>query len=410
MQNSQFFHHFTFKPKKLLEERIRVEKQFEDIDKDIALHRSHTQLPKLLEKIRNTAFDKIADLAQSLTKVDIRLLVYEYPYPDEESKTRRKINKILTTRYTGVVGKTAWDLFQQDISDPFLQELIRDSYFKEPQTFLGIKEEMLAPFRKAMENKLSIIEGLIPHMLKSNIKTEQILKEWKVKSDSVLEGALLKGMFQRGLHKDFIISRDGETYIAKCLETFSMGEYKMLLKIYIEARSYEEFHPTIMHDATKYRIGDPREKQELWNFLSYDAFQQVKKWAIQKNLIKIFESDPDNKRLMYWKTFIRYMDDVHLINEPKVAFIYFREFVVVEFGNIGAAYFYHRKGFETFILPTVKSSNFKYKGTQSRERMLKNRNYEQHGIRLFINKLDHRGYWQTKFNDQMSKYLDGINE
>lgn len=412
MQNSRYFYHFSFVPKKLIEERNKVEKQFKDIDKDIALHRSHTQLPKLLEKIRAAAPDKIDELAKSLTKMDIRLLIYEYPYPNEKNETRYKINRILDTRYTSIVGRTAWDLFQQDISDPFLQDLIGSSYFKEPETFLGINEELLGAFRTAMKKESDIIEGLVPYMLRTRLKTEQLLKEWKVKEGSVLEEALLKKMFRAGLHEDFIISRDGEMYIAKSLEKFSMDDYKMMLKVYIEARNYEEFHQTIMHDATKYRLDDPRENEGEWDFLTHDALLQVRRWVIQKNLIEVFASDPDNKRFNYWKRFIRYMEDVELANDPKVAFIYFKEFVVLEFGNIGSAYFYHKKGFEKFIYPIKNSYKFRNsKSTTTKEDMLKDRSYEKQGTKLFINKLDHRGQiWIQRFNEQMREYLNSVNE
>jgi hypothetical protein len=412
MKNSNYFHHFSFIPMKLAEERTKVEKQFKDIDKDIALNRRHTQLPKLLEKIRATKHEKIHELAESLTKMDIRLLVYEYPYPNENKETRHKINRILTTRYTIEVGRTAWDLFQQDISDEFLQDLIRASYSKEMETFLGIKEALLVPLQRAINISNNIIDGLVQYLLKSKLKSESILAEWKVKKGSVLEEALIKKMLNDGLHDDFIIARDGEEFISKSLEVFSLDDYKMLLKVYIEARGFEDFHPSILHQATKFRLGNPREREEEWSFLTEEALLQVKRWVIQKNLIEIFASDGDNKRFNYWKRFIKYMDDVELVKDPKVAFIYFREFVVVEFGNIGAAYFYHKDGFKKFISPVKNSYRFKnLKSTSAREEMLKERIPEKQGTKLFMNKLDHRGQiWMRRFDEQMQRYLNSVNE
>jgi hypothetical protein len=411
MQNSKYFFHFTFKPKKLSDERMKLEKQFLNIDKDIALLRSITQLPKLLERIRATKLDKINELAESLTKMDIRLLIYEYPYPDEMAETRKKINIILSTRYTSIVGRTAWELFQQDVTDVFLQELIRESFSKELDTFLGIKEKLLIPFHKAMKNSSGIIDGLIPFLLKTNLKSELLFQDWKVKDGSVLELQLLKKMFLAGLHENFIILRDGEEFVSKSLEMFSLDDYKMVLKVYLEARKFDEYHPTILHDATKYRIGDPREREEDWDFLSDEALLQVKRWVIQKNLIEIFASDSDNNRFNYWKRFIKYMDDVELVKDPKVAFIYFKEFVVVEFGNIGAAYFYHKTGFEKFISPVKNSHSFKYRSTSAKEVMLKERIPEKQGTKLFLIKLDHRGQiWKRKFDEQMQKYLSNVNE
>ncbi|MEH6908512.1 hypothetical protein, partial [Neobacillus drentensis] len=343
---------------------------------------------------------------------DIRLLIYEYPYPQEKAETRKKINKILSTRYTSIVGRTAWELFQQDISDVFLQDLIRDSYKREMDTFIGIKEEFKSIFNKAMKNSSGIIDGFIPFLVKTKTKSEHLFKEWKIKKDSVLEHSMLKKMFLGGLHEDFIISRDGEDFVSNSLEKFSKDEYKLILKVYLEARGFEAFHPGILHDAIKFRLGDPREHEEEWDFLSEQALLQVKRWVIQKNLIEIFASDADNKRFNYWKRFIKYMDDVELIKNPKVAFIYFKDFVVVEFGSIGSAYFYHKKGFERFIAPVKNSRRFKtVRSNSAKEDMLKERVPVKHGTPLFINKLDHRGQiWIRRFDEQMQKYLNSVKE
>jgi hypothetical protein len=411
MQNSKLFFHFNFTPKKLSEERAKIEKQFKDIDKDIAISRSHTLLPKLLERIRVTSLDKIDKLVATLSKIDIRLLIYEYPYPNEKEETRNKINKILTTKYTSIVGRTAWELFQHDITDLFLQDLIRDSYMNEPETFLGIKEDLLIPVQKAMKSSGSIIDGLVPYLLKSNLMVKKILDGWKVKGESVLEHALLKKMFLEGLHDNFIISRDGEEFVSRILEKFTMDDYKKVLKIYLENRSFEKFHTSILNDAIKLRFGDPRKNEDAWNFLSSEALTQVKRWVIRQNLEEIFASDPDNKRFNYWKRFIRYMDDVELLKDPKVAFIYFNKFVVVEYGNIGAAYFYHKEGFEKFILPIKDSPEFRRKSTNVKESMFKDRSSEKNGIKLFINKLAHLGVmWTRRFDEQMQKYLSSVDE
>jgi hypothetical protein len=411
MQNSKLFFHFNFTPKKLSEERAKIEKQFKDIDKDIAISRSHTLLPKLLERIRVTSLDKIDKLVATLSKMDIRLLIYEYPYPNEKEETRNKINKILTTKYTSIVGRTAWELFQHDITDLFLQDLIRDSYMNEPETFLGIKEDLLIPVQKAMKSNGIIIDSLIPYLLRSNLMVKKILDGWKVKGESVLEHALLKKMFLEGLHDNFIISRDGEEYVSSILEKFSMDDYKKVLKIYLENRNFEKFHRSILNDAIKLRFGDPRKNEDVWNFLSSEALTQVKRWVIKQNLEEIFASDPDNKRFNYWKRFIRYMEDVELLKDPKVAFIYFNKFVVVEYGNIGAAYFYHKEGFEQFILPIKDSPGFRRKSTSVKESLFKDRNPEKIGIKLFINKLPHLGVmWKRRFDEQMQKYLSSVDE
>jgi hypothetical protein len=413
MQNSNFFFHFTFTPTKLKTERTNVEKKFKDIEKDIAIGIGEKRLPELLERIRLTSIEELPALVKELTKVDIRILIYEYPFPNESKATRHKINEILTARYTSLVGRTAWELFQQDISDEFLQDLIRNAFPKEPETFVGMSEGFLKVLKSASESSNSIVDGLVHTFLKSKMRAVELLKGLKVKEGSILEAEITRKMFLEGLQENFIIKRDGEDFVSSKLAQYHTNDYKELLKVYIEPRDYDEFHPSIMNDAIKFRLGDPRTKEEEWSFLSKDALSQVRKWVLRQNLEEIFAEDADNKRFNYWKRFIRYMDDVELLKEPKVAFIYFKQFVVVEFGNIGAAYFYHIEGFEKHIYPIKNSTRFRHtRSMQSRESMLKMKNEIFKGDKLFIDRLLHIPWnnWEPKFDPKMQMYLSGLDE
>lgn len=405
MQNDVRFHPFFFRPKKLLEERMKIENKFKDAEKEIALLRSQIELPKLLNLIRATPFEEIAEWSKSLRKMDVLLLLYEYPYPEESDETKRKINHILTTRYVGIVGRTVWGLFQQDIVDLFLQDLIRSSYSIEKDTFLGLDEEMLLVFGVAMGNQEGIIEGLIPYLLTMNEKSNLVLKKWKVKENSVLEETLTRKMLIEGLSEDFIIHRDGMDYVIQQLDHYPLNDYKKLLQVYLEAREYTKFHPAIMRQAIQ-RLLDPREYEENWRFLSKEAFSRVLRWLFSHELKKFFEKDTNSIRFNYWKRFIDYMVNVTLLKDPFVAFIDFGPFVVVEFGNMGAAYFYHKEGFEEFILPLTKNRFGLTRSTQRKEEMLKDKDLVKQGIKLFIDKLDHRGYWQRNFDLKMQQYLN----
>jgi hypothetical protein len=413
MQNSNFFFHFTFTPTKLKTERTIVEKKFKDIEKEIAIGGGRKRLPELLERIRLTSIEELPSFVEKLTKMDIRILIYEYPFPNESKATRHKINEILTARYTSLVGRTAWELFQHDTSDEFLQDLIRGAFVREPESFVGMSEGFLKLFKNAIESSDSIVNGLTPFFLKSKSRAVELLKGFKVKEGSLLEAEITKKMFLEGLQENFIIKRDGEEFVSRKLQQYPTNDYKEMLKVYIEPRDYDEFHPSIMNDAIKFRLGDPRTKGEEWSFLSKDAFSQVKRWVLRQNLEEIFAGDADNKRFNYWKRFIRYMDDVELLKEPKVAFIYFKQFVVVEFGNIGAAYFYHVDGFEKHIYPIKNSSRFKHtRSMQSRESMLKIKDEKFKGDKLFIDRLLHIPWnnWEPKFDKKMQIYLSGLDE
>ncbi|MEB6548983.1 hypothetical protein MXL46_07720 [Heyndrickxia sporothermodurans] len=341
MSNSNRFLLFQFKPHKLHKERILVEKEFKDSENKILRKRSRFNLPKLLEEIRKVDFTKLYDFMKTLKKMDILILIYEYPYKEETNETRKKINKILGEMYISTVGRTAWELFQQDVEDPFLKELIKLSYRKDQDKFLGIDRDHLQIIGKAFEAKEGIIFGLATHLLRSTSNSKQVLGKWKIKEGSILEKKLITFMLLKGLNEDFIIQRDGVETVIQFFNQSTSNDYKSLLKVYLEARDYKVYNYKILEQAIR-RLFDPRENSEEWNFLSQYGLEQVKRWMYTNELKEFFDSDTNSARFDYWKRFIDYMENVIPLKSPVVAFIYFDDFIVVEFGEIGSAYFYHR--------------------------------------------------------------------
>ncbi|WP_423410454.1 EH signature domain-containing protein [Heyndrickxia sp. MSNUG] len=404
MSNTNRFLHFKFRPQQLNKVREIIESDFKNYEDEILNLRKKYKLPRLLETIRNIKLEKISELMESLSKMDVLLLIYEYPFHKENKETKKKINIILGELYISIVGRTAWNLFQHDTEDFFLQELLYLSYEKDKTNFIGIESEFQKPMDNAFQSKKGIIKGLVPYLKKTKVSTKIIFKKWKVKDKSKLETRLLLELLGSSLGEDHIIRKDGIEFVANFFEQIPSNQYKNLLKVYLEARKYKQYHFRIMEQAIL-RLMDPREKEAEWNFLNQDALGQVEKWLYVNELKKFFDSDINSERFEYWKRYIDYMDNVIPMNNPLVAFIYFADFVVVEFGEMGAAYFYKREGFEKIILPRINS--YKFKNTRSKstkESMLKDQSPILKEIPLFLIKLDHRGNWQRRFSEHMSSY------
>ncbi len=410
MEINQYFYLFSFKPQLLTDERIRVERKFKNKAVDIIKRRGKMLLPKLLELIRITPIEKIEELAQSLKKMEVLLLIYDdYPFPNENQETVLKINRILTSRYSIEVGKTAWTIFQHQFEELLLQDLLRRVYQVDRFGFLLLDDRVQERMEHAIYHKGGMVQGLTSMVLSMDMKTKDIFDTLKVEGESKLEATLMKSILEQGLATDQLINRDGTEFIVRLLDKYPMEEYKHLIKIYLEARKYKQFHANLIQQAVE-RLRDPRERMIDWEFLSDAALEEVKRWLIQKKLQIIFKDDQDNKRLNYWKRFIDYMQDVELIQDPMIAFIYFDKFVVVEYGRIGAAYFYHREGFDQIIYPI--STSYSFKNSRSRtnkEAMLKIPERTRKGIPLYIDKLGHHGRnWTGKFDNYMRHYLDGV--
>lgn len=407
--NSPRYFIFSFPPKKLVEERVLVQTKFADAEKNVMRKRSKMNLPKLLEKIRNVGNGEFSDFINSLTRMDILLLIYEYPFPHENPDTKMRINDILSQKYTTLVGRTAWQLFQQDIEDRYLQQLIKKSIELEKGSFLHIDEEYLVPLERAIKKDKDIIRELTNFLLSSKNPSLDILSRWKVKEGSNLEDRLIYDMLLEGLNDNSIINRDGVSNVAKAFEKYSMNEYKSLLKIYIESRNHKSFHYELLNQAIK-RLYNPNDRLEDWTFLTSQGVEQVKRWLMVNELKKFFDNDTNSKRFDYWKRYIDYMELVMPLKNPFVAFMYFKNFVVVEFGDMGAAYFYHREGFEEVIYPRINDYRFKNKKSQSaRESMLKETDTSLGGFELYIIKMEHRGNWPDRFDIKMRDLLIEFN-
>jgi hypothetical protein len=413
MENKTRYHHFTFVPTQLRDSRKQIEKKYKESDQHDAERVSSFRLPRLLELIRKTPLEEINTLAQTFKKIDVMVLLYQYPYPDESNETRRKVNQVLFARYSTAVGQFAWNLFQHDWEEVFLQDLLRRIYAVDGYAFMSVDwdDSTRAEIESALSSQSGISIGLVPLFSDGKWKTTELLNILKVKKESPLEEELMYQTLLNGLDKEHLVRRDGVEFIRQKLERYPMNQYKDLVKIYLDSRTHEEFEPLLIQQAVD-RLYDPRERMADWEFLSERTLDEVKRWLIVNELKKFFEKDT-NKRFDYWKIYLPYIDNVLQLkdkNDPKVVFIYFKKFVVVEFGNIGAAYFYHKEGFDKWILSRTKERVFRGRSTSTKESLLKDTAREKGGTPLYINKLGHHGYfdsWTKKFTRYMREYFDG---
>ncbi|WP_046215914.1 hypothetical protein [Paenibacillus wulumuqiensis] len=410
MEINQYFRHFAFTPKLIVEERKKVEQKFQKLDQEILKQRGKYMLPRLLEIIRSTPIEKIQEFALQLKRIEIKLLISEeYPFPQENPETIRKINWILTNRYTSTVGRAAWSLFQHNHNNEYLQELLKQTYHIDQFSFLVLNETLQHQLKEAMNYPSGLVKGLVHLFVKSDHGIEMICSRLKIKKDAQLQSELIYNILKDGLVDDQMIQRNEAEYITSLLERYPMNEYKQLIKNYFESREYKQFHTSILNQAIV-RLRDPRERKVDWEFLSDKAMEQVMRWLLQSKLQQFFNQDTNSERFDYWKRFIDYMYDVELIDDPMIAFIYFDNFVVVEYGDLGAAYFYYREGFEQYVLPKLYSDEFRRTRSKARkESMFKITDQTRGGVQLYINKLSHMGAWQYKFDRFMSQYLNHIN-
>jgi|GEM_PF-3904841 len=412
MDDKTYIFTFSFRPQKLSQARQDIENKYGDIDKLTASQLSAVRLPKLLELIRQTPEDEIEQLAHTLKKRDVMVLVYEYPFNQESYSVQKKINLVLYHHYSPSIGSMIWGGFQGEYNNVYIQDLLRRFYSKDGTSFLYSEyeeEKLTKQLMPVFMNKNGIAQGLAELMANEKMKSIEFMRMVKIKPESELEDYLVFQTLQRSLHQDGIISRDGETFVIQMLEKYPMQSYQELMKIYLEARNHEQFHARIMEQAIR-RLHDPRDRDEDWAFLSEEGREEVNRWLIVARLKTI---NDEYRRFEFWKRYLLDIQDVSQLdgeNDPAVLFIYFKKFVVVEFGEIGAAYFYHKKGFNKFILSRITGTEFRRKGKAAKEKALKDTEKIKRGEPLYITSLGHYGAfetWTEKFRKHISEFMYG---
>ncbi|MEF3353545.1 EH signature domain-containing protein [Paenibacillus sp. GYB006] len=412
MDEQSYIFHFAFTPTKLSEVRKKVEEKYRDIDMLTASQISYLRLPKILEMIRNTAEDRLEQLASEFNRRDFSVLTYSYPYSKESGQVQKKINMVLASGYTPGNANMIWEKFQREYKHIYTEDLLRRFLLKDEDISFIYSDYSEADLKvmllPAFMHKSGIAQGLLQVMIDKDPNISEFLKKIKIKPETPLEDYLVYERLKEGLGSKGFIEKNKIVYITQMLEKYSIEQYQGLLKKYLENRTFEEFDLQVMNQALK-RLHDPRERDEDWIFLLEQTRQEVNKWLVQAVLEDYF----DTERFKYWKNYLRVMVDVKTLkraNDPKVIFLYFENFVVVEFGENGkAVYFYYKEGFDRFILPRTNSHEFLRKGTSDRESMLKVRDIELMGEPLFINKLHHipKNRWMDRFTRYMKRYFDG---
>lgn len=412
MDDKSYIFHFTFTPNKLSAVRKKVEEKYRDVDMLTASQISYLRLPKILEMIRNTSEEHIEHLASELKRRDFSVLTYSYPYPKESGEVQKKINIVLATGYTPGNANMIWEKFQRDYRHIYIQDLLRRFLLKDDGISFIYSDyteaDLKAILNPAFMHKSGIAQGLLQVMIDKEPIISEFLKKIKIKPETPLEDFVVYEILKEGIVSEEFIEKNKIGYITQMFEKYSIEQYQGLLKNYLENRTFEQFHFQVMDQAIK-RLHDPRERDEDWAFLSEQARQEVNNWLVQAELEDYF----DTERFKYWKNYLRVMVDVKTLkrtNDPKVIFLYFENFVVVEFGENGkAVYFYYKEGFDRFILPRTNSHEYLRKGTSDRESMLKERHEIFKGEPLFIIKLHHtpKNNWMDRFTRYMRKYMVG---
>ncbi|WP_227938277.1 EH signature domain-containing protein [Alkalihalobacillus deserti] len=400
MSESFLYRSFYFEPQELINTANMVEKKYKDLDDEVIEQLASRRLPGLLKAIRNLSEDreKVLAFARKLKKMDVRILAYEFPYHKEDKVTQGKVLIILEERYERFIGRRIWSHFQVNPKDSHIHYLLKIAFGREDETFLSLDSVIRKTYNKVFRESNPLLE-LARQIGKDHKRLVDVFKEWRVYPNEKLERLLwLYILFVHMGRKPFI-EKEGEEQIVARLNQLSSNDYNKIIKNYLEAFEFEDFHHEILKQLTD-KLSDPRKNLVAWEGFSEEQIEKVKRWLIRNELIKFFAEDTKYQRFKFWGRYVKVMHDVKLIKSPPIAIMDFKQFVVVEFAKTGnAAYFYTKENYEKSIKPKVSSWSL-------REDDLKNKN-------IMIHKLPHTvtasnsNYWHRKFENAMTEYING---
>lgn len=395
MSNLRIFPTFHFRPMKLKStvEQLRVKYQHEG---QVSEMLTSIKLPSLLKRIRrlNNSYEELVDFSRHLSRIDLNILATEFPYNKEDQETIKKIIFILKERYERVIGRRFWHHYQYDFLDDTILDMVQFSFEKENANFLGLSSTMREDYNQifATSEPTRVINQMTLTLGNEKKYIKDSLSEWKIEEDSLLAQELTLRIIEQFIDKKWFVKTQGTSFLMEKLEHLDEKRYKVIMNNYLTSFTYETFDENLLTQLIN-RLGDPRKNENKWINISENAVQKVKMYLMNLELFDFF--DADSERFNYWKKYLRYIDNVDLLDKPPVAAMYFGEFVAVEFANKGnAAYFY-------------KQSEFK---KQLAHKLIANMSESQlkdPSANFFIHKIDHRGRWQARVDEYMINYLKG---
>lgn len=386
---------FYFKPIKLQEEVRKLQVKYKYTD-HISGNLIQRKLPNLLERIRmlGDSESEIIQFAKGLKPIDINILASEYPYEKEELTTQSKILVILNERYNRIVGRRFWNHYQHSPFDERIILLLQYAFKEEDPNFLGLNPSIRDKYNNVFSNSdfNSVLKELANQIEVNKSILEIMTSKWKIVKNTKLAYELLLIILEIHMKTPGFVELQGADTIGDKLNNINLQRYKKIIVNYLNAFESEEYHHVLFSQVIN-RLNDPRKNRARWSDVPEETIQKVKSRLIRDELFDFFDSD--SERFDYWRKYINHIKSVDFNAEPPIAAMYFGNFVVVEFALVGnAAYFYEAEGFSKYLAHKIKRD--------ISESELKDRD-----VYYFINKLNHAGKWQTRYDQYMVNYLNG---
>ncbi|SHF44647.1 hypothetical protein SAMN02746089_01929 [Caldanaerobius fijiensis DSM 17918] len=357
-------HEFVYIPHKLLETKNRIISN--SSNKAIIFEKNNDEEERLmlLQKIDKTPFKDIHDLAFTLKSRELYLLIYYFAGADFNIDPN-KIYEIIRLRFKKKFAALLWEQYQNNYYNKMYVYYFTRFCNEFKEAFIELfKDEKILRFIKVMMVNDNVIKFICVYISKTKLNLDKFFNTFKINEKSKL-GLNIKKYFYLYCDRETYVSSEPQV-ILNTVKSYNQNELLMFIENYVGNVSFSELN----HDIMEYilenkKVPENREKDFFWKDVSEPVWSKCRKWFLDNSMKKHL----DGPRYNFWANYLDYIKDFVVVKKNNrnqaIYFIYFGEFVVVEFEPIGAAYIYRtdvfKRRFGAFASEESSKSNSFFK-------------------------------------------------
>lgn len=383
---------FVYIPRKLLEIKNRIISN--SSNKAIVFEKNNEEEKvMLLQKIDKTPFKDIRDLAFTLKNRELYLLIHYFAAADFNIDPN-KFYEIIRWRFKKKFAALLWEQYQNNYYNKMYAYYFTKFCNEFKEAFVELfKDEKILQFVKVMVVSDDIIKFSCIHIEKNKLNLDKFFNTFKI-SEKLKLGMNIKKYFYLYCDKETYVSSDPQV-ILNMVKTYNQNELLMFIENYVGKIPFSELNYDIMkYILENKKIPESREKDFFWKDVSEPVWSKCRKWFLDNLMRKHL----DGPRYNFWAKYIDYIKNFVVVKRNNrnqaIYFIYFGEFVVVEFEPIGAAYIYRTDVFKRRF------------GAFANEDSSKNNSFFKDES-IAIAKIIHRGRWEFRAYNTVQQLLKG---
>lgn len=334
------WHTFSFTPTKLILTRKKLVKNNIDLKNRIKRTQKKDIL-ELLARIEKTPFDRIREFAFSLSLRELYQLVYYFPTADIESQAR-KICEIIKLRFKKEFVEILWSGFQKNyINRKFcmlfseilsLQKELYVRFFKNIKIYMVVRAWVISE---------QVTNSIFRYISRQGIDLDDFFAIYQIKEDTMLAKDIRKYIYLY-CSEDFYL-KEGGAKLRNIIEQYNNEQMIIFTENYLSKVSFVKLQSEVMKFLFEHKKKPEDKKLDyFWSNISDKCFKKFCKWIYVNTIKKAFRDD----RREFWMRYLDLFEDMTFIDKYGQLFMYFKNYVVVEFASSGAIHVYRRDYFK----------------------------------------------------------------